>query len=98
MKFVIKVIFKALKILIRGVMLPINVIVGEFFPDVAEVVGMVNLFFQNITSGILWVKSWLPFTTGFYTTLVAIITFRLTVPLLVHGIKLLIKWYNVLKP
>lgn len=98
MKFLIKALFKVIKLLINLVLLPLNLLVQNVFPDTANLISNVNSFFTKITEGVLWVKSWLPFTDTFYIILVSVLVFKFTVPLIVHTIKLVVKWYNALKP
>lgn len=98
MKLIVKVIFKAVKSLINLILLPLDLVINGLFPDISSLITNVNSFFNSITTGILWVKSWLPFTTTFYVVLVAVLTFNILVPFTVHTIKNIIAWYNRLKP
>lgn len=98
MKWLIKVIFKAVKLLLTAILTPLNLIINQFMPGVADIISQINGFFTAITNGVLWVKSWLPFTSAFYTILVSVLTFSIMVPLLTHSIKVIVAWYNKLKP
>lgn len=98
MKLIVKVLFSAVKALINLVLLPIDTIVHALMPDLSGAISQINSFFSYITDAILWVKSWLPFATSFWTILTAVLVFRYTVPLAVHGIKTVVAWYDTLKP
>lgn len=98
MKLIIKVIFSAVKLLINLILLPLDLLINSVAPDLTNVISSVNGFFTYITDAILWVKSWLPFYDIFWTSLVAVLVFKYTVPMITHIIKLILAWYDKLKP
>lgn len=98
MKLIVKVIFKAVKALITIVLTPLDLLVNSVAPDISSLISNVNGFFSYITTAILWVKSWLPFTTAFWTILAGVLVFKYTVPMITHTIKTIIAWYDTLKP
>lgn len=98
MKIIIKVIFKAIKILINAVLLPLNLLINSMMPDVADAISSINGFFSYITDACLWVKSWLPFYDWIWTLLVSVLIFKISVPAVAHIIKLVLAWYDKLKP
>lgn len=73
-------------------------IIEQFVPSIADALDMVSALFNNVLNYIPWVMSWMGLNTVVVTLAVAVFTFELTVPLLVHTVKLAIKWYDKLKP
>lgn len=98
MKLIVRVIFKAIKLLINLVLLPLDLLVQSVAPDLTDIIASVNGFFTYITDAILWVKSWLPFTSLFWTLLASVLVFKYTVPMITHAIKVILAWYDTLKP
>lgn len=98
MKWLLKAIFSGIKFLINAILLPLNILISALFPSVNSVVGYVNGFFNWIEQFVLWVKSWIPLPQEFWTIFVAVIVAYYTVPLVVHTIKLILAWYDTLKP
>lgn len=98
MKYLIKAFFKVIKLLINLILLPLDLLIQNVAPDLSNIISSVNGFFTYITDAILWVKSWLPFYDIFWTSLVAVLVFKYTVPMITHLIKLVLAWYDTLKP
>lgn len=98
MKLIIKVIFNAIQTLINLILLPLDLLIQNYAPDLSGVISNVTNFFDYVTDAVLWVKSWLPFTTAFWTILVAVLVFKYTIPLITHIIKVILAWYDTLKP
>ena len=57
-----------------------------------------NSFLDYIASIIPYILSWFHLPSAFITLIVGYITFKLSIPLAIHTIKLAIKWYDKLKP
>ena len=90
-------IFNVVIALVNTLLIPIESIISQFIPGLDSAFEMVGMLFENLVMFIPWVISW----TGLNSTIIGLIvsyfTFRLTVPLLVHTIKLALSWYDKLK-
>lgn len=98
MKWLIKVIFKAVKLLISVILAPIDAVLESLAPEVSGIIAGVVQFFEFLTDVVIWVKSWLPFTDAFWVALAGVLIFKYTIPLATHTIKVIVAWYNKLKP
>lgn len=98
MKWLIKAVFKVVKLLINIVLAPINLVITELMPATSNAITSVNQFFDKIKDGVLWVKSWLPFDEVFYIFLFSVLSYKFLAPLVAHSIHLVVGWYNKLKP
>lgn len=96
-KAIIKGIFKLIISLVNLILLPIDSLISNYLPSVSSAIDMVSAFFNWVSNLIPWGISWFGLSSTTITLFVAYTTFELTVPLLVHTIKLAIKWYNSLK-
>lgn len=83
--------------LVNILLVPIDTIISLYIPSLHEAFNLLNNFIDLLIEYIGFVISYtgLTFTTISY--IIIIYTFIYTVPLLVHGIKLSIKWYKALK-
>ena len=75
----------------------IDILISNYLPDLANALTAINEFLTLITSSIGWVLSCLGIPGTVISLLILYYTFKLTVPYLVHLIKLALKWYNTLK-
>ena len=91
---IINLIIKLVTILLR----PIELLIEQFLPDLDSLFDMVASLVQMLTNIVPWVMSWFGLNLTIRTMVVSYFTFILTVPILVHTIKLAIKWYDKLKP
>lgn len=92
--FLFDLVISLVQLLLSG----IDALIEQFIPSVADALNMVSALFNNVLSYIPWVMSWMGLNSTVVGLVVAVFTFELTVPLLVHVIKLAIKWYDKLKP
>lgn len=92
--FLFNLVISLVQILLSG----IDALIEQFIPSVANALDMVSSLFNNVLSYIPWVMSWMGLNATVVGLVVAVFTFELTVPLLVHVTKLAIKWYDKLKP
>lgn len=83
--------------LVNVILLPIETLISSYIPSLDNAFSMVAMLFENLVNFIPWVISW----TGLNSTIIGLIvsyfTFKLTVPFIVHTIKLAIAWYDKLK-
>lgn len=84
--------------LVDVILLPIDTLINQFLPDLATAIHTVEQFFDYILSFIPWICSWINFPSWFVTFVIAYFTFKLTVPLGVHTVKVALAWYDKLKP
>ena len=92
--FLFDLVISLVQVLLSG----IDSLIAQFVPAVADALNMVSALFNTVLSYIPWVMSWMGLNSTVVGFAVAVFTFQLTVPLLVHVIKLAIKWYDKLKP
>lgn len=92
-EFLFDLVIKLVQVLLSG----IDAIIAQFLPSVSDAITMVGQMFTSILSFIPWVMSWMGLNHTVVALVVAVITFELTVPLLVHTVKIAIKWYDKLK-
>lgn len=95
---ILKGIFKLVISLVNLLLLPIDSLIDSALPAVATALDYVSSFFNYILSFIPYILSWFNFPSGFIAFVVAYFTFKLTVPLAVHTVKLAISWYDSIKP
>ena len=91
-------IFNLIIGLVNALLSPIDALIQQFIPDLATGLSYISNFFDYIGNFISFILSWFHLPTPFITLIVAYWTFKLTVPLLVHTVKLAISWYDKLKP
>lgn len=90
-------IFKLIISLVNLLLAPIDAIISSALPSLSNGLNMVSSFFTWVSGLIPWGISWFGFNNTVIGLFVAYITFDLSVPLLVHTVKLAIKWYDKLK-
>lgn len=90
-------IFNIIISLVQVLLAPIDILISNYLPDLANALTAVNEFLTLITSSIGWVLSCLGIPGTVISLFILYYTFKLTVPYLVHLIKLALKWYNTLK-
>jgi len=91
-------IFKLVISLVNLLLAPIDLLIEQFLPSLDTALSSVSAFFNWVGNLLPWGISWFGLETGVITLFVAYVTFELTVPLMVHTVKLAIKWYDKLKP
>lgn len=96
-KRIISGIFKLVIGLVEIILSPIDILINNAFPSIASALGYIDNLLTYIGNLIPWVLSWFHLPSAFVTLLVGYWTFKLTLPLAVHTIKLAIKWYDKLK-
>lgn len=91
-------IFKIIIALVNLLLLPIDALIESALPSVATGLDYVASFFNYILGFIPYVLSWFNFPDLFIDLVVTYFTFKLTIPLAVHTVKLAISWYDSIKP
>lgn len=95
---ILKGIFKLVISLVSLLLSPIDSLINSAFPVISEGINYINSFLNYIGSLIPYILSWFHLPTAFITLIVGYLTFKLTLPLTIHTIKLAIKWYDKIKP
>lgn len=91
-------IIKLLTSLITAVLSPIDALIIQNIPGLSSALVAVNSVLSFITNGIGWVVSLTGLSSECISLIVSYYVFKLTVPLLFDAVKLVISWYDKLKP
>lgn len=91
-------IFKLIIGLVSLILSPIDNLITNALPSLANALEAVNQFFNLISTGIGWVVSLTGLSNETLSLIVAYFTFKLTAPMLFYMVKLALSWYNRLKP
>lgn len=83
--------------LVNILFIPIDSLINNFMPTISSGIDYINQFFAYILQFIPWVMSWFNLPLPFLQLILSYYTFKLTVPLLVHTVKLAISWYEKIK-
>lgn len=83
-----------LQFIINLLMTPINQLIGTYFPQIEQGFEYISDFFEMIIGFIPWIMSWFNLPSLFIDLVIAYYVFKLTVPYLVHGIKIAVSWWD----
>ena len=84
--------------LVSTIFTPIDNLITSLLPGLSSAFTAIGNFIAICISGIGWVIDALGIPSSLIALIISYYTFKLTVPLLVHAVKLAIKWYDKLKP
>ena len=98
MKLIIKVIGQFVLTMLNLLLFPINQVIETYLPGLTNATQVISNLLNWLKDFVLWVISWLPFTSEFYTFLYSVVFFCLLVPLLLNAIKLVVKWWHYIVP
>lgn len=98
MKLIVNVIFTFVSTLINLILLPLNVSIISLFPSLNDSLTQVNSLLDWLKTFTVWVVSWLPFNSSFYSFVLLALIFIYSVPLITNLIKLIVKWWHYLVP
>lgn len=90
-------IFKILTYLISLFLTPINLLITNFLPGLDSALSSLSSFFTYCFQYVGWILDSCFISSETVSLLIAIWVFKLTAPLLVYLIKLIVRWYNKLK-
>ncbi len=96
-KAIISGVFKLIISLVSVILSPIDNLIAQFLPGLDTAFFYIANFFDYIGGIVPWLISYTGLNTLVLTAIIDIIIFILTVPLMVHTIKLAVAWYNKLK-
>lgn len=91
-------IFKVITGLVNLILSPINSLITNSIPDLANIFATIRTCFNILFSGLGWWKDASLLSSETISLLILCWTIRLTLPLTIYVVKLAIKWYNKLKP
>lgn len=90
--------FNLINALVSTLVSPLNLIINTTFPQFNAVLNLVNSFISTAFTYVGWVLDSLFISSELVSFVIAFITFKITISISFHIIKLAIKWYNALKP
>ncbi len=96
-KAIISGVFKLIISLVSVILTPIDMLIAEFLPSLDTAFSYISNFFDYIGDIVPFVISYTGINEIVLNAIIDIFVFILTVPLMVHTIKLAIAWYNKLK-
>lgn len=95
---IINGIFSLIISLVSVILAPIDSLIETALPTLSGAISAVGSFLQTCTSAIGWVLSCFGLSSSCISLIVVYFTFKLTIPIVVHTVKLAIKWYHMLVP
>lgn len=94
---IIQGIFSLIMSLVNLILAPIDMIISNFLPGMADILNNISSFFDKLSDVVPWLVSYLGINKIVALAIIDIYVFILTVPLMVSAIKLALAWYNKLK-
>lgn len=94
---ILKGIFKIVTKFINLLLSPINALIVTFLPGFNNVLSYISNFFTTASQYVGYVIDSLFIDTNVISFLILYWTFKLTFPLAVYTLKLVVKWYDKLK-
>jgi hypothetical protein len=91
-------VFKIIISLVSLLLTPIDNLIAQFLPGLDDAFTMIGNLVQQLCNVVPWVMSWMGVSSVVVSLLVSYLTFKMSVPIVVHTIKLALKWYDKLKP
>lgn len=91
-------IFTLITNLVSVILLPIDSLISSFFPDLTNILNLIQNFFTTIFTFANWCLDSLLVNSEVLSFFILIITAKITLPFTIKAIKLAISWYNSLKP
>lgn len=94
---IFNVIFAILFKIIEVLLIPINLLIAQYIPDLNQSLLLLGQFFQLIATGIGWAISATGIPYPVVAFVVTVIIYNLTLPWLLHGIKLALQWFRTFR-
>lgn len=91
-------LFNIISSMMHFVMMPINLIIQNVLPDVQSALNAMNGYLNKVGEFLSFGLSYFGFYTELIDVSVLIIGAIMTIPLLVHSLKLILRWYRILMP
>lgn len=83
-----------LQYVVNIVTTPINSLISTYFPQISSGFDYINDFFDMILGLIPWIMSWFNLPDLFIELIIGYWVFKLTVPYLVHAVKIAVAWWD----
>lgn len=96
-KAIINGVFSLVLSIIDVVLVPIDATIESSLPGISEVLNYIGQFFNYILGFIPFIFSWFNLPSWLVDFTIAYYVFKLTVPLIVHTIKLAVSWFRSIK-
>ena len=93
----INVILKFMISLSNLVLIPIDGAIESLLPPFHNGLSYVSAFFEWLSNLVPWAVSYLGLNNDILVLVVSYMTFRISITMFTHVIKLAIRWYNTLK-
>lgn len=94
---ILKGMFSLVINFINILLTPINTIISNMLPGLNTILSYIGSFFSMVGQYFGWLTNALLIDSEVLSFLILYWTFKLTFPLAVSTIKLVVKWYNALK-
>lgn len=82
--------------IIHIILTPVNLALQTLVPDLENAFSIVNQFWGLVSNYTGFVISYTGFNADVVSIIILLIIANITIPLAVHGVKLLAKWWEVL--
>lgn len=83
--------------LINILLAPIDQIIAYYIPTLDDAFSLINSYIDKLIEYSGFVVSYSGLTTTTINIIIVLLVFYYTVPLMIHGIKLSIKWFKTLR-
>ena len=90
-------LFEFITSIVNILLYPINLLIDQYFPDITNALVLVRQLFGYLFQFSGWILDACLISPETISLLISYLTVRYTVPYLVYGIKLAIRWYESLK-
>lgn len=80
--------------IVNILLLPIDALIAGAFPDIANMLNLVNNGFDTISTYFGWILDGTLLSSQTIAFFIICMTFHLTIPYLVHAFKFILKWYR----
>ena len=94
---ILKGVFKIVTKFINILLSPINALIVSFLPGFNDMLSYITQFFTTASEYVGFITDSLFIDNNVLSFLILYWTFKLTFPIAVYSIKLVVKWYNSLK-
>lgn len=91
-------IFKIILSLVNLLLLPINALITNYLPNVSNAFSTIRQLFNTLFTYVGWCVDASFISADTIALIIACLTLRLTLPLLINTIKLALKWFQAVKP
>lgn len=83
--------------LVNVILAPIDLLIENSLPSLSNALDYISNFFDYIGGVVPWVISYTGISSEIISITIDLFAFVLSIPLVVHTVKLAISWYNKLK-